>query len=150
MDASLLLVEIGGETAAIETSCVQSVVELDAVTLVPCLPDHIDGLCALRSTAMTVVDCRRSLQLPPPETELADETPRLAVVVDLDGFLYALVVDAVFEVVPCDDEPSEVRTRLAAGWSRVSIGMVQTPTGPAQLLDPAMLIEGPTPTVKAA
>ena len=53
---------------------------------------------------MTVVDCRRALELPD-----AAERGSLAVVVELDEFLYALIVDAVEEVVPFDTEPRNPR-----------------------------------------
>jgi purine-binding chemotaxis protein CheW len=87
---------------------------------------------------MTVVDCRRALELAEADAPMA-----LAVVVELDDFLYALVVDAVEEVVPFDTEPSEIRADLLPGWARAATGMVETSVGPALVLDPAKLIEGP-------
>jgi purine-binding chemotaxis protein CheW len=150
MAASLLLVSIGGETAALETSAVQSVVELDEVNPIPCLPAHIEGLCALRSVALTVVNCRCALGLPPVSPEAEGNAPRMAVVVEIDSFAYALVVDAVADVIPFDQEPAEVRTKLAAGWADVSLGMVQTPSGPAQLIDPRKLVEGKRSARQAA
>jgi purine-binding chemotaxis protein CheW len=145
MDLSLLLVSIDGELAAVDSVIIRSVVELEAITPVPCAPEHIAGLAALRSRAMTVVDCRRALELPP----AAEAAGRLAVVVEIDEFLYALLVDGVEEVVPLDSEPSEIRADLLPGWTRTSLGMVETSSGPALLLDPARLIEGP-PKRKAA
>jgi purine-binding chemotaxis protein CheW len=145
MDRSLLLVSIDGELAAVDSVIIRSVVELEAITPVPCAPEHIAGLAALRSRAMTVVDCRRALDLPP----AAEAAGRLAVVVEIDEFLYALLVDGVEEVVPLDSEPSEIRADLLPGWTRTSLGMVETSSGPALLLDPARLIEGP-PKRKAA
>lgn len=144
MDRSLLLVSIDGELAAIDSAVIRSVVELEAVTPVPCAPGHIAGLAALRSRAMTVVDCRLALELPP-----AEGSGKLAVVVELDEFLYALLVDRVEEVVPLACEPSEIRADLRPGWTRAALGMVETSAGPALLLDPARLIEGP-PERKAA
>ncbi len=138
MDRSLLLVSIADERAAIASEIIRSVVELDRITPVPRAPEHIAGLAALRSRAMTVVDCRRALELPE-----AAETVALAVVVELDEFLYALVVDAVEEVVAFDTEPSEIRADLLPGWARAALGMVETSAGPALVLDPAKLIEGP-------
>ena len=138
MDRSLLIVSIAGEHAAIASDIIRSVVELDDITPVPRSPEHIAGLAALRSRAMTVVDCRRSLELPP-----ADELGSLAVVVEVEEFLYALVVDAVEEVVPFETEPSEIRADLLPGWARAAIGMVETSVGPALVLDPMSLIEGP-------
>jgi purine-binding chemotaxis protein CheW len=138
-DQSLLLVSIGGELAGIDSAIIRSVVELEAITPVPRAPEHIAGLAALRSRAMTVVDCRRSLELPP--SEYTDGY--LAVVVEVDEFLYALAVDAVEEVVPLEGDPAEVRADLLLGWSRAALGMIETSAGPALMLDPGKLIEGP-------
>jgi purine-binding chemotaxis protein CheW len=139
MDRSLLLVSIDGELAAIDSGIIRSVVELEAITPVPCAPGHIAGLAALRSRAMTVVDCPRALELSP----TTEPGGRLAVVVEIEDFLYALQVDGVQEVVPFDSEASEIRADLLPGWTRASLGMVETSAGPALLLDPARLIEGP-------
>jgi purine-binding chemotaxis protein CheW len=139
MDQSLLLVSICGELAGIDSAIIRSVVELEAITPVPRSPAHVAGLAALRSRAMTVVDCRASLELPPPE----DAGKNLAVVVEMDEFLYALVVDAVEEVVPLDGDPAEVRADLLPGWARATVGMVETTAGPALMIDPAKLIQGP-------
>ena len=138
MDRTLLLVSIAGARAAIASDIIRSVVELDIVTPVPRKPEHIAGLAALRSRAMTVIDCRGSLEL----AEASDPS-KLAVVVDIEGFLYALLVDDVVEVVPFDEEPSELRADLLPGWARASVGMVETTAGPALVLDPVKLIEGP-------
>jgi purine-binding chemotaxis protein CheW len=138
LDRSLLLVSLAGERAAIASEIIRSVVEIEAVTHVPRAPDHIAGLAALRSRAMTVVDCRRALELPG-----ADESSNLAVVVEIDEFLYALVVDGVEEVVPFTAEPGEVRADLKAGWAWAAQGMVETSAGPALVLEPGKLIEGP-------
>ena len=88
---------------------------------------------------MTVVDCRRSLELPP----LESAGKSLAVVVELDEYLYALIVDAVEEVVPLDGDPAEVRADLLPGWARAAVGMIESTAGPALMLDPARLIQGP-------
>jgi purine-binding chemotaxis protein CheW len=139
MDQSLLLVSVAGELAGIDSAIIRSVVELDAVTPVPRAPSHIAGLAALRSRAMTVVDCRASLELAP----LDDHQKHLAVVVEIDEFLYALLIDEVEEVVPLDGNPAEVRADLLPGWARAALGMIETSIGPALMLDPARLIEGP-------
>ena len=140
MERSLLLVSIGGEWAAIDAAIIRSVVELESVTPVPRSPEHIAGLAALRSRAMTVVDCRRALDLAPAESGAS----ALAVVVEVDDYLYALLIDHVEEVVPLEGEPSEIRADLLPGWSRAALGMIETPAGPALVLDPTRLIEGPS------
>lgn len=146
MDQSLLLVRIADETAALDSARIQSVVELERLTPVPCAPAHVAGLAALRSRAMTVIDCRRSLELSDSEDRVADGEGALAVVVELDEFLYALMVDQVEEVVPLEGEPSLLRTELHPGWARSTLGMVETTAGPALLLDPLELVAGPKAT----
>ncbi len=143
MDRSLLLVRIAGEMAALESDRIQSVVELDSITPVPRSPAHIVGLAALRSKAMTVIDCRCSLELPEGDEAHEEDGLVLAVVVELDEHLYALVVDRVEEVVALEGEPAPLRADLLPGWSRATLGMVETSAGPALLLDPAQLVAGP-------
>ncbi|WP_305096831.1 chemotaxis protein CheW [Croceibacterium aestuarii] len=142
MDRSLLLVRIAGEMAALESDRIQSVVELDSITPVPRSPAHIVGLAALRSKAMTVIDCRCSLELPEGDEAQEEDGLVLAVVVELDEHLYALVVDRVEEVVALEGEPAPLRADLLPGWSRATLGMVETSAGPALLLDPAQLVAG--------
>ena len=147
MEQSLLLVRIDEEMAALDAARIQSVVELGSITSVPCAPDHVAGLAALRSKAMTVIDCRRSLDLPPRKD--AGESVLFAVVVELEDYLYALVVDHVEEVVAFEGEPASLRTKLLPGWTRAALGMVETTAGPALLLDPAELVAGPPAEIAA-
>ncbi|MXO59805.1 chemotaxis protein CheW [Altererythrobacter salegens] len=143
-ERSLLLVRIAGEMAAIESERIQSVVELDNITPVPRAPAHVVGLAALRSKAMTVVNCRCSLELAASEAVSEGEILALAVVVEIDEYLYALVVDRVEEVVPLEGEPAPLRADLLPGWTRATLGMVETTAGPALLLDPDQLVAGPS------
>lgn len=148
---TLLLVTIGGEAAAIDTRSVKSVIELETVTPVPGQPAHVEGLAALRSSALVVIDCRRALDLPEVKAKAdGGSGPQLAVVVEVEGFLHALIVDAVADVVAVsDDEMAPVRARLGRGWARVSRAMVGTAAGPAQLIDVASLIAGPEQSLGA-
>jgi purine-binding chemotaxis protein CheW len=61
MNELYLIVGIAGEKVAFRASDVQSVVEIDRITPAPRAPAYIAGLAALRSRALTVIDCVRSL-----------------------------------------------------------------------------------------
>jgi purine-binding chemotaxis protein CheW len=135
----LLIVTIGGERVALPSAAVESVVELDALIPVPRAAPHVAGLSALRSRVLTVVDCMRSLELG--STDCSDGI-REAVVVELDGHHYALMVDLVEDVVEALSEPSPMRGSMGAGWERVSQGMVETENGPMLVVDVAALIAG--------
>ena len=139
MEHSLLLVSVADEIAALDAGIVRSVVEIEDVTPVPQAPPHVAGLAALRSRAMVVIDCRRSIKPDLPQTETGEG--RNAVVVELDDFLYALLIDRVEEVIRFDGEPTALRTTLDPGWARMTSGMVETDAGPALLLDPSAIVK---------
>ena len=146
MNELLLVVTIAGERVALPAAAVESVVELDTVIPVPRAAPHVAGLSALRSRVLTVIDCKRSLELG--ESDRTDGI-REAAVVDFDGHHYALIVDLVEDVVEALSDATPVRAAMGAGWERVCQGMVDTETGPLLLVDVAALIAG-TAEVKAA
>ena len=146
MNELLLVVVIAGERVALPAATVDAVVELDTLIPVPCAAPHVAGLSALRSRVLTVIDCKRSLELG--ESDRSDGI-REAAVVDFDGHHYALIVDLVEDVVEALSDAAPMRAAMGAGWERVCQGMVDTETGPLLLVDVAALISG-TPEAKAA
>ena len=139
MNELLLVVTIAGERVALPAASVESVVELDTLIPVPCAAPHVAGLSALRSRVLTVIDCKRSLELG--DSDRSDGI-REAAVVDFDGHHYALIVDLVEDVVEALAEPAPIRAAMGAGWERVCKGMVDTETGPLLLVDVASLLAG--------
>lgn len=142
MSDLLLVAVIAGERVAFRAADIQSVVEIDAITPVPCVPDFVAGLAALRSRPLTVIDCTRSLELPAPE-DAEGRAVRKAVVVEADRHLYALLVDAIEDVVSAGSEISPPPGKLAPNWERASFGLVESVAGTLLLADPAALIAGP-------
>jgi purine-binding chemotaxis protein CheW len=137
--ADLLLVAvIAGERVAIPAADVESVVEIEAVTPVPRAPIHVAGLAALRSRVLTVIDCRVSLEL-----DAAGLRSREAIVVEVEGHAYALLVDAVEDVFEHDGAVEPIRTAIAPGWRRAAHGMVDTPAGLMLMIDTHALLAGP-------
>ncbi|MGZ8998404.1 MAG: chemotaxis protein CheW [Allosphingosinicella sp.] len=139
MATLLLIVRIAGERIALPAAEVESVVEIEALTIVPRVSSHIAGLAALRSRVLTVVDCRASLEAGRHEGDGRD-----AVVVVSDGHPYALLVDGVEDVVEASGEARPVRTALKGGWHRVAKGTVEVDGDLLLLLDLAALIAGPS------
>lgn len=140
MTALLLVVSIAGRRIALHAAEVHSVIELDALTPIPRAPVHVAGLSALRSRVLTVIDCRRSLELEP----RADENERRkAAVAEFEGHLYALLVDAVEDVVEARSDCTPLRTALGYGWDRAALGMIEAEGGPLLLVSVAGLIAGP-------
>ena len=139
MNELLLVVAIAGERVALPAAVVEAVVELDTLIPVPRAAPHVAGLSALRSRVLTVIDCKRSLELGDSD---CSGGIREAAVVEFDGHHYALIVDLVEDVVETLTRATPVRATMGAGWERVSRGMVDTETGPLLLVDVAGLITG--------
>jgi purine-binding chemotaxis protein CheW len=135
----LLIVTIAGQRVALAADAVESVVELDTLIHVPRAQPHVAGLSALRSRVLTVIDCRRSLDMGVSD---CSDGIREAAVVELDGHHYALIVDMVEDVFEALSESTPVRAAMEDGWERVAQGMVETEDGPLLLVDVAALIAG--------
>jgi len=139
MNDMLLVVMLGGRRAALPAVEVNSVIELAEVTPVPRAAPHVAGLAALRSRPLTVIDCGAALGIP---SEAADWRRQRAVVVEHDGHLYGLLVDAADDIVAALEEPRPLGADPGPGWQIAALGRVETEAGAVLLLDIAALIAG--------
>lgn len=145
MSGLLLVVSLAGRRIALRAAEVHSVIELDSLSPIPRAPAHVAGLSALRSRVLTVIDCRRSLELEPSLAAQAD-TPKAApkaVAVEFEGHLYALLVDEVEDVVEARSDCTPLRTALGHGWGRAALGTIEAEGGPLLLVSVAGLVAGP-------
>jgi len=145
MNELLLMCLIAGRRAAIPAVRVLSVIEVEAVTPVPRAPAFIVGLTALRSQALTVIDCRVSLGFPASERISGSR----AAVVEHEGHRYALMVDEAFDVAEALSDPVQVPGGFGEGWLRAARGMIETADGPALLVDVEALLLGAGDAVAA-
>lgn len=146
MNQLLLMCLIAGRRAAIPAVHVLSVIEIEAVTPIPKVPEFIVGLTALRSQALTVIDCRVSLGFSASERAVGSR----AAVVEHEGHRYALLVDEAFDVAEALSEPVQVPGGFGDGWHNAARGMVETESGPALLIDVEQILLGPGQTEIAA
>ena len=63
--------------------------------------------------------------------------------VEIDGHLYAILVDEAHDVGEARSEPVAVPGGFGDGWQRAARGMVETDGGPALLVDIPQLVSGP-------
>lgn len=138
MSKLVLIVRVAGHAVAVCADAVSSVVELDEIAPVPRAAPHIAGLAALRSRVLTVIDTYAAIGIERPQT-----SSREAVVVELGGHHYALIVDSVDDVVETTDGADAARIPLRDGWERVAAGTVEADGDMLLLLDVAALIAGP-------
>ncbi len=139
MNSLLLMCRLAGRLAAIPAARVLSVIEIDSVTPIPMTPAFVIGLTALRSQALTVIDCRVSLGFP----ASGQVAGARAAVVEVAGHRYALVLDEAFDVAEALTDPAPVPGGFGVGWQHAAAGMVETAGGPVLLIDVEALVSGP-------
>lgn len=99
---------------------VRDVLAEQAITRVPLAPPEIAGSLNWRGRIVTAIDLRRRLRLPPAPAG----QPRMSVVTERGGELYALLVDQVAEVMTlrasaCERNPPT----LPQTWAEFSTGI---------------------------
>ena len=135
MSALVVLASIAGRPVAIDTASVQSVVDLESIVSVPRTPDHVAGIAALRSRALTVIDMHVVVGASRLET-----VANRAIVVECDDHAYALLVENVSDVVRTTGDVQPIPGHLSRQWNRITAGLVETSAGPAILIDSRALL----------
>ncbi|WP_108787151.1 chemotaxis protein CheW [Erythrobacter sp. Alg231-14] len=146
MNNLLVLAQIAGRRCAFNAHDVSSVIEVGSVTPVPRSPDFISGITAMRSQALTVIDCRRALGFDANRWSLDHR----AIVVAVENYSYALRVDSIEDITTAASEPEQVPGGFGREWARAATGMIETHDGPVLLIDLPQMIAGPEPFAGAA
>jgi purine-binding chemotaxis protein CheW len=108
-----------------------------AITRIPLAPTEIAGSLNLRGRIVTAIDLRRRLRLPPAP---ADQ-PRMSVVAEQGGELYALLVDQVSEVMSLKANAFERNPpTLPPAWAQFSSGIYRLEGRLLVVLDVAKLL----------
>jgi purine-binding chemotaxis protein CheW len=108
-----------------------------AITRIPLAPTEIAGSLNLRGRIVTAIDLRRRLRLPPAP---ADQ-PRMSVVTEQGGELYALLVDQVSEVMSLKANAFERNPpTLPPAWAQFSSGIYRLEGRLLVVLDVAKLL----------
>lgn len=107
------------------------------ITRIPLAPTEIAGSLNLRGRIVTAIDLRRRLRLPSPPTE----QPRMSVVAEQGGELYALLVDQVSEVMSLKASAFERNPpTLPAAWAQFSTGIYRLDNRLLVVLDVGKLL----------
>jgi purine-binding chemotaxis protein CheW len=129
---------VAGQLFGIPVLAVQDVLGEQRITRVPLAPPEVAGTLNLRGRIVTAIDMRQRLGLParPPEQN------GMSVVVDREGELYSLVVDAVGEVLRLEVEQYERNpATLDPVWRDVSTGVYRLDDNLMVVLDVRRLLE---------
>ncbi len=135
MSELFLIAAIDGHGVAIEAGQIDAVIDVGEIVAVPRAAPAIRGLAALRSRVATVIDTRRLLGL--------DATPadgRRAVTTQVDGHLYAFLVDSLEDVAAFERQPLAAGIVLRDGWCVAASGTVERDGEPLLVVDLAALV----------
>lgn len=109
---------------------VREIIREAKIVRVPKAPSFVEGLINLRGTVVTVIDLRKRLDLP---ISVNDDSIRV-IVVDIDGKIIGLKVDAVSEVLRIstrviDEMPtalSNIDTKFLEGVGKIGDRLIIT------------------------
>ena len=103
-DLQIVGFRIGNEMYGVRIGAVREIVRVPEITSVPSAPDMIEGVINLRGKIIPVMDLRKRFGL----TEIVQDKRNRILVVELEGKLIGLIVNAASEVLkipPSDIEP---------------------------------------------
>jgi purine-binding chemotaxis protein CheW len=92
---SLVLLSVADQLCGVPVLAVRDILGDQPITRIPLAPPEVAGSLNLRGRIVTAIDLRRRLGVAP----AAPGTPRMSVVTEQAGDLYALLVDQVSEVM---------------------------------------------------
>lgn len=132
-----LTMSVNGQMFGIPVLQVQDVLGEQRVTRVPLAKPEIAGSLNLRGRIVTAISLRRRLGVQDPPVG----NKSMSVVVDRNGDLYSLIVDAVGEVLSLpDDQFEKTPVTLDAVWREHSMGIYRLNEALLIILDvPKML-----------
>lgn len=130
-----LIAHVAGRAVAIDTTEIDSVVDLAPVVAVPRAPGSVRGLTALRSRVVTVIDTCLALGLDPMPADA-----RRAIITRVDGHHYAMLVDTLDDVAPFELRPLASGIALDGNWRAAARGLVERDGEPILVVDLAALV----------
>jgi len=103
MEHQLVVFELEKEFYGLDIASVESIIKMQAITIVPHAPTYIVGVTNLRGNVLPVVDLRKRFGL----SEGKKTADSRIVVAHLKDIKVGMVVDAVSEVLRINDEAIE-------------------------------------------
>jgi purine-binding chemotaxis protein CheW len=137
MSQLFLIAHLAGRTVAIESGQVESVVDIGTIVPVPGAGRQVRGLAALRSRVVTVIDTCAALDL-----AVADGHATRAVITQVEGHHYAILVDSLEDVAPFDLAPLSPGIVLDHGWRVTGCGIIERDGEPILAINLRALVPG--------
>jgi purine-binding chemotaxis protein CheW len=136
-EKTFVTLTVGNQLCGVPVLAVRDILAEQVITRIPLAPPEIAGSLNLRGRIVTAIDMRRRLHLPP----APPGTPRMSIVADQGGELYAFIVDQVSEVLSLPASAFERNpTTLPQTWAAFSVGIYRLQDRLLVVLDVARLL----------
>ncbi|MDF2605963.1 MAG: chemotaxis signal transduction protein [Bacillales bacterium] len=122
---------LGNESYGLEIKYVTEIIGIQAITVVPELPDYIKGIINLRGKIIPVMDVR--LRFKKPEIEYNDRT--CVIVIEIRGVSIGMIVDSVSEVLVIPDSEIVQPPEMGKGSNKYIKGIGKVGNEVKLLLD---------------
>ena len=136
MSALFLIAHINGARVTIDSESIESLVHVQEVISVPKCDPRIAGLFALRSRVLTLIDSQYLVTGKNRQVQKG----ALAVVAEISGHHFGLLVDSVEDVVTITVEQIEHNIKPAKAWAPLVTGTASVGGEMVMILDPARLV----------
>lgn len=121
MNQLYLFATLAGTRIAVETLEVEAVVKLTDISPVPGMGAHVAGLSALRSRVLTIIDVAALIR----GTPTPPQDRGFAIIADISGHSYGLLVDAVYDICQVPEGELPLRGQLDRAWASYARGVVE-------------------------
>lgn len=145
MPQLFLLARVAGQDVAILSDHVGSVVDIADISPVPRASRAVRGLAALRSRVVTVIDTALAID---PANEPCGQ--RRAVVTQVDGHHYALLVDMLDDAFRAEIRPLSSGMMPGVAWGAVVSGMIVHDGRAVLVVDVAAVVARAAGSVRSA
>jgi purine-binding chemotaxis protein CheW len=137
MDQLYLFATLAGTRIAVAAEEVEAVVKLTEISPVPGMGAHVAGLSALRSRVLTIVDVAALVHGAPTPPERRG----LAIISDISGHSYGLMVDTVTDICTVPGGQLPLRGQLDSDWFPYARAIVERDGEPWLLVSLTDMIE---------
>lgn len=145
-DTLYLYATISGTPIAISTDEIEAVVRLGDIVPVHRTAPHVRGLASLRSRVLTVIDLQARVFGRP----MTLDTAPLAIVSDIGGHSYGLLVETVADITTSANGAHAIRGRIDPVWESLASALVERDGQSHLVLHVSDCVTAPATAVLAA
>ena len=137
MNNLYLFARVADTGVAVRASEVEAVVKLSGLSTIPGVPGHVAGLATLRSRVLTIIDIAALISGKCDPAEVRS----YAIVSEICGHSYGLLVDQVIDICEVTEEILHLRGRIDPAWQRYAEGVKMREGEPHLLVSLGSFIE---------